>query len=273
LGDDRVRKYDLAYMSYPEIAAINKDDALLLIPIGCVEQHGPCGYVGADAILAHRVALEAASALSGVYVTPPIWFGYTPYTAFAGTVSLRQETLHALVEDVVYGYIAHGFRHICIVNNHGPNEAAIEPVASKVRKERGIVIGILYPWMLANHVAVDLYPDSKAVYGHGGEPTISVMMAMSPGSVTLVKPLKRGYVSPEGPLRVTSFRAARFEGFQIGLYNAPKDVLPSGASGDWSVATEERGREILKRMIKYAVDFLPEFLRYSKNSQAQSAGV
>jgi creatinine amidohydrolase/Fe(II)-dependent formamide hydrolase-like protein len=44
-------------------------------------------------------------------------------------------------------------------------------------------------------------------------------------------------------------------------------VLPSGASGDWTVASEERGGEILRRMVDYALQFLPAFLRLSRETR------
>lgn len=262
-----MRKWQLAYMSSHEIAGVAKDAAVLLVPIGCVEQHGPAGYTGADTILAEYVCRHAAELLDNVYVAPPLWYGYTPYGAFAGTVSLRLETLTALVQDVLDGYAGHGFRHIVVVNNHGPNEAAIEPVAGRLRRDRGIAVSILYPWRLANHLAADLYPDARTVFGHGGEPTISIMMALAPGVVSKPEGAARGYVSPDGPFKVVSYRAARFDGFEIGLYSEPSEVLPSGASGDWSVASEERGREILRRIVNYTTQFIPAFLRLSRDIQ------
>ncbi len=261
-----MRKWNLAYMSYKEIGAIAKDDVVLLLPVGCVEQHGPAGFTGADTVLAKYLCRRVAEALDQVYVAPPLWFGYTPYTAFPGTVSLRLETLEALIQDVVDGYVAHGFRHLVLVNNHGPNEAAIEPVAARIRRQHGIVLGILYPWRLATHVAAGVIPDLKVSGGHGGEPTISVMMALSPGTVDLNHSERPGYVSAPGPFHVTSYRAARFAEFEIGLFSEASRVLPSGASGDWSAASEERGREILRRMVEYATQFVPAFLRLSREA-------
>ena len=42
-----MRKHALALMSSTEIRDIPKQDSVLLIPVGCVEQHGPAGYTGA----------------------------------------------------------------------------------------------------------------------------------------------------------------------------------------------------------------------------------
>jgi len=267
-----MRKWDLALMSSKEIGGIPKDRSALLVPVGCVEQHGPAGFTGADTILADYLCRRTAEGLDDVYVAPPLWFGYTPYTAFAGTVTLRLETLRALVQDVVGGYVAHGFRHIVIVNNHGPNEAAIEPVATEMRRQHGVILSILYPWRLANHVAREITPSIDEAFGHGGEPTISVMMALAPGAVTIGGHREtRGYVKA-GPFTVTSYKAATFRGFETGLFSEPSDVLPSGASGDWTGASVERGRQILERMVAYAREFVPAFLHLSREAQQRRAG-
>ena len=266
-----MRKWNLALMSYKEIASIPKERSILLMPVGCVEQHGPAGYTGADTVLAEYLCRRVAEAGDEAYVTPPLWFGYTPYTAFSGTVSLRLGTLRAVVQDVVDGYINHGFRHIVIVNNHGPNEAAIEPVAADVRQRHGIVLSLLYPWRLAVHVAEALFPDARSTFGHGGEPTISVMMALSPGTVDLRHAETRGYVSPEGPLQIVSYRAARFADFEIGLFSEASAVLPSGASGDWTASSEERGEKILGGMVEYGRRFVLAFLRFSQDAQRRWA--
>ena len=74
-----------------------------------------------DAILAERVAAEAAAPL-GIPVFPVIPYGLAPYfSAYPGTVSLRVETLLALVRDVVASIKAAGFSRILIVNGHGGN--------------------------------------------------------------------------------------------------------------------------------------------------------
>lgn len=61
-----MRKRQLALMTSGEVAAIAKEEAVLLLPIGCVEQHGPAGYTGADTILAEYVCRQAADALENV---------------------------------------------------------------------------------------------------------------------------------------------------------------------------------------------------------------
>lgn len=212
-----MRKHALALMTSTEIGAIPKADSVLLVPVGCIEQHGPAGYVGADTILAQHVADRVAERLDHVYVAPPLCYGYTPYTDFRGTVSLRLETLQALVRDVVHGYFKHGFRRCIVVNNHGPNEAAIEPVAREIGREYNVALAILYPWRLAITWAKENFPEMSGEIGHGGEPTISVMMALVPGVINKNVPAERGYVRGEGDIGVTSYRSAHFEGRKWGF--------------------------------------------------------
>lgn len=95
-------------------------DDRAVVPIGCTEQHAYLS-LAVDAILAENVAVDAAEPL-GVPVFPVIPFGHTPtFMAYPGTVSLRLETLIALMRDVLDSLATHGFKRILIVNGHGGN--------------------------------------------------------------------------------------------------------------------------------------------------------
>lgn len=91
-----------------------------VVPMGSVEQHGYLS-LAVDAILAERVACEAAEPL-GVPVFPPMNYGITPYFAkYPGTVSLRLETYERIVRDILDSLSAYGFVRILFVNGHGGN--------------------------------------------------------------------------------------------------------------------------------------------------------
>ena len=90
------------------------------MPVGSVEQHGYLS-LATDAILAERVACEAAEPL-GVPVFPALAYGITPYfLGFPGTVSLRLDTYHRILTDVLDSLSEHGFTRILFVNGHGGN--------------------------------------------------------------------------------------------------------------------------------------------------------
>src|SRR6202789_3581344 len=88
-----------------------------VLPLGSTEQHAGLS-LATDAILAERVAVEAAEPL-GIPVFPALPYGLTPYfTAFPGTITLRVATYAALLRDMLDSLKQAGFRRVLIVNGH-----------------------------------------------------------------------------------------------------------------------------------------------------------
>lgn len=98
-------------------------DDRVVLPLGSVEQHAYLS-LATDAILAERVALDAAQPL-GVPVYPAVPYGLTPYfMGYPGTVTLRPETYVRLIQDILDSLAESGFRRILLVNGHGGNAPA-----------------------------------------------------------------------------------------------------------------------------------------------------
>lgn len=101
---------------------LRQDDRAVL-PLGSVEQHAGLS-LATDAILAERVAVEAAAPL-GVPVFPALPFGISPYfQAYPGSVTLRVATYAHVVRDVLDSLKRSGFRRVLLVNGHGGNQPA-----------------------------------------------------------------------------------------------------------------------------------------------------
>lgn len=122
----------IAEMNWMQVEAYLKRDDRAVLPLGCVEQHAYLS-LATDAILAERVAVEAAEPL-GVPVFPVVAYGITPnFRAYPGTLSLRIETHLAIVRDLLDAMAEQGFRRVLVVNGHGGNS----PARSYVNEWRG----------------------------------------------------------------------------------------------------------------------------------------
>lgn len=123
----------IADMNWMQVEAYLRGDDRCILPIGSTEQHAQLSLC-VDTILAERVSIEAAEPL-GVPVFPAMPFGLAPYfLAFPGTISLRVETLLAVVRDAVSSVHGAGFRRVLIVNGHGGN-APVGALAQELMAE------------------------------------------------------------------------------------------------------------------------------------------
>ncbi len=147
-------------------AYLDSDDRVVL-PIGSTEQHGFLS-LGTDAILAERVALEAAEPL-GIPVLPVLPFGMAPYfSAFPGSLTLRLSTYVAVVRDLLDTLSEQGFRRIAIVNGHGGNAPVTGAIREWLAQDHGARMQVVFSsWYAAPKVAAlaASFEDSPT---HGG---------------------------------------------------------------------------------------------------------
>jgi creatinine amidohydrolase len=110
----------IADLNWMQVETALARDRRAVVPMGSTEQHGYLS-LAVDAILAERVACEAAEPL-GVPVFPALNYGITPYfLSYPGTVSLRLETYQRIVADILESLADSGFTRILFVNGHGGN--------------------------------------------------------------------------------------------------------------------------------------------------------
>jgi creatinine amidohydrolase len=141
-------------------AYLERDDRIVL-PLGSTEQHAYLS-LGTDAILAERVAVEAAEPL-GVPVLPAVPFGITPtFAAFPGSPSLRTATLLTVVRDLLDSLHGQGFGRILLLNGHGGN-APVRSVAREWTAAHADGQALYHEWFGSQTYAVirELEPDGQ----------------------------------------------------------------------------------------------------------------
>jgi creatinine amidohydrolase len=95
--------------------------AVVLLPIGSHEQHGPHLPLATDTLVATTVAAELADA-HPVRRLPPLPLSCShEHAAWPGTVSITATTLVAIVRDVAASVHRAGASALVLVNGHGGN--------------------------------------------------------------------------------------------------------------------------------------------------------
>jgi creatinine amidohydrolase len=120
---DRILMQEMSWVAYQKRIEAG---ALILLPVGATEQHGPHLPMGTDALLASAVAKEVAGMLDAI-VAPVVAFGYKSQPKmgggnhFCGTTSLDADTLSHLLRDILKEFARHGARRIVLINGHYEN--------------------------------------------------------------------------------------------------------------------------------------------------------
>jgi creatinine amidohydrolase len=202
-GLSSVRRWDA--LTREEIRAL-APDALLVLPVGSTEQHGPHLATGTDALIATAVAERAAAAAvrpETILLAPTLTFGASDHhLPFGGTLSLRVTTFQLVVGDLLASVASAGVRRAFVLNAHGGNAAACAIAVAEASRSLGLVAATAMPSDL-----VDAGQIAGPVRGHAGSFETSLMLALDADRVRLelakpspggaARPARRGLVVAE----------------------------------------------------------------------------
>lgn len=249
-------RYQLAHLTTAEIAALDGDQVLVILPVAAVEQHGPHLPVLTDTLIAEAVVSRALAARPDdrrVWTLPVQAYGKSnEHTGFPGTFGLRAETLAATLRDIARGVHASGLRRLLLLNSHGGNPEIIDYVARDLREELGLLCFTAHPFRFG--LARGIISDVEGGYGiHGGEGETSLMLAIAP---ELVHPDR---YTPELPpvreyMRHYTLKGAASFGWLT------RDLSGSGTIGDPRAATAQKGELILRAEVDLVVSLIEEAL-------------
>src|SRR3954465_14741653 len=246
----------LADLSSPETQDLLPRIELVLVPVGAHEQHGPNIAVSTDTISADALCRAAAARVGPAVAVAPVvpWGVSWHHLRFAGTISLRQSTLIALLEDIVGSLYAHGLRRFLVVNGHGGNNAAITTAIEQIKHDTGVpLIASVFGYALIAEQAKMLLP-GEAI-GHGGGDEAALVMAVEPHRA---KP--SAFAAPR-PTGVQVETAALLRTYGGSLARRYDEVTHNGATGDATSASAEIGRQILDGAARRLADIIEVVLR------------
>ncbi len=216
-------------------AASRRPGALVILPTGAIEQHGPHLPVGVDALIGQGLlvrTLALTPAYLPVYIAPPLLVGKSnEHADWPGTLSLSARTFAALVRAQVEQLHRLGFHRIAIFNTHGGNSAVLVPLVRELQTALpGLRLGML------QSAFKPAQSPQEAAYGfHAGEWETSLMLALAPSLV------RRARAICHYPAQLDDAGELRPEGAALTLAWTTRDIAPQGVMGDATLATPAQG--------------------------------
>lgn len=228
-------------MTRPEFEQAVREQAMVIIPTGSTEQHGPHLPVSCDINNSYSIALEAARRIEDfrLIVAPPVWSGFSPHHIdFPGTISLHLHTFEDLMIQVCMSIYRHGFRKVFILNGHGGNNAPLNSIVQQLVQEKVYVATVTW-WNLVVQELWDIGESPLGGMSHACEAETSLQMLLQPQAVNLDARVKEMH-PPLMSMAKNDFR----ESGPIAYGFDFKRQTQHGVFGDPTLATLEKGQRI-----------------------------
>lgn len=130
----------------PELADLAASGAVLVVPVGATEQHGPHLPLTTDTDIALAVAAAAADLDPLVVVGPAVAYGSSgEHDGFAGTVSIGREATESLLVELGRSAVS-TFSHVVLACTHGGNAAPLTRALARLADEGHPVTGWWPRW-------------------------------------------------------------------------------------------------------------------------------
>ena len=236
-----MRKRYWSELATTDFAGLDPEQVIAVLPVAAIEQHGPHLPVGTDTLIADGMIGEVIKRLPDdlrILILPTQAIGKSnEHLRSPGTLTLTAET--ALRTWVEIGESVHraGLRKLVLINSHGGNVDILGVVARELRVRLSMLV-VTCAWRRFG-LPSGLYTDEEASVGiHAGDIETSLMLHFRP---ELVRMDRAENFAPATIAIAKEFAHLRPTGFTAFGWIA-QDLHPSGAAGDASRATPEKGR-------------------------------
>ncbi len=220
----------LADLAWPEVGTLTGRGAVLLVPLGSTEQHGPHLPVTTDTDIAGAIVSHPAIRLRlpHAVVAPSLPYGSCgEHDGFPGTLSIGRNATELVVVELVRSASA-AFAAVVVVSTHGGNAVPVEQAVSRLRAEGRNVRAWSPRWQ----------GDA-----HAGRTETSLMLAIAPERVDLA-------VAVPGDTRPLAELLPALRAGGVG------SVSPNGILGDPTSATREEGERLLAAAVDDLIGFV-----------------
>lgn len=202
-------------LTYIEVRDLIADGhTTVIIPTGGIEQNGPYLATGKHnfVLRAHcpAIARELGNALCApiIAIAPPDNPLPTGAMRYPGSVTVREETYQAILDDVASGFKLHGFKNIVFIGDSGGHQRSMETAAAVLEKRwtgSGVSVHFVEEYYSPGWEETERYTEevlgvaeSKKDGHHDDIWVTAMMMVVDPDSVRYHERLEAGLASING---------------------------------------------------------------------------
>ena len=253
------------YLSWTDIQAMpDKENVVIVQPIGAIEQHGAHLPLAVDSAISVAVLGKALDQLGSnipAYALPPLYYGKSnEHWHFPGTITLSTQTLLAVLTEVAESIYRAGFRKLVLMNSHGGQPQILEIAARDLHQQyEDFALFPLFTWKVPTigAIAKQLFTPKELEFGiHAGDVETSLLLSILPDHVKMDR-AKAEYPLGEPRSGVLSMEGA------LPFAWMTRDLSSSGVIGDPTTATKEKGDRILAALVAGWVQVLEDVYQFS----------
>ncbi|SDI51467.1 creatininase family protein [Lutimaribacter saemankumensis] len=234
---------DWARLKAHELRQLADENAVVILPVASIEQHGPHLPTMTDTRLGYEIAHRAARIAYDtrpVVVTPVVWSGLSEHhMPFGGTLTVSHATFRAILADLIDALTRLGFRDILISNSHGGNIISCQQIIDELAPQVEATLAfVTYPMEAAEAYGGIL--EDQAQIMHAGEGETSMMMACEGD---LVDTSDLGGIVQMGEDSGASFLKAGKSGYR---WRPFAHMTANGLAGNPTRSSAEKGERLLQ---------------------------
>ena len=244
--------------SAPEFDNLDPMNTIAILPIAAVEQHGPHLPVGTDTIInTSMMELLAAQAPADLdlRILPVQAIGKSNEHIWSkGTITHTANNLIDAWTQIGLEVARSGIKKIIFVNSHGGNEEIMGIVTRELRVRAGM-LAVRSGWRF--NPPEGLLTDLERRHGiHGGDAETSLILHFAPNLVDMTKADNFVSIAARDEQQFKYLRPTGAFGHNYAWIAS--DINPSGAVGDASKATAEKGRALAQSNVAGMLEVLAE---------------
>ena len=249
------------YLTWTDIQAMpDKENVVIIQPVGAIEQHGPHLPIIVDSAIAVSVLGKALAKLDPTvpaYALPPLYYGKSnEHWHFPGTITLSAQTLLAVLVEMAESIYRSGFRKLVLMNAHGGQPQVMEIASRDIhQKYEDFLVFPLFTWRVP-HIAKELLSPKELEFGiHAGDAETSLLLSILPEQVKMERAVA------EYPHDLPEDSLLSMEG-KLPFAWVTRDLTQSGVLGDATVATREKGDRLLESVSDGWVQVIQDIYKF-----------